>query len=149
MNESIPVGAHLVTPRHWYEHHGIYVGDGRVVHYSGFCAGYHAGPIEEVSLADFERGRGFRIRAHRLGRFAGTEIAARARGRVGENRYGLLANNCEHFCEWCVTGRSRSRQIERLTAIPRIALQRVIASRPVRALSAFLAGPTPIASPSI
>ena len=27
-----PLGAHLVTPRHGYAHHGIYVGDGRFLH---------------------------------------------------------------------------------------------------------------------
>src|ERR1700693_2534039 len=28
-------GTHLVTPRHGYHHHGIYVGEGRVMHYGG------------------------------------------------------------------------------------------------------------------
>jgi hypothetical protein len=31
----------------------------------------------------------------------------RARMRVGENRYQLLRNNCEHFCEWCLRGEPR------------------------------------------
>ena len=32
VDEEPPIGAHLVTPRRRYCHHGIYVGDGMVVH---------------------------------------------------------------------------------------------------------------------
>ena len=136
MNDNPPIGAHLVTPRNWYEHHGIYVGNGRVVHYSGFCSGYHAGPVEEVTLAEFECGQGFRIRAHTRRMFSGREIAARARTRVGEDGYRLFANNCEHFCEWCVTGHSRSVQIERLLSVPRLVARRIFAPSVWRATAA-------------
>ena len=34
-NVDFPLGAHIVTPRRWYTHHGIYVGAGQVVHYAG------------------------------------------------------------------------------------------------------------------
>lgn len=34
--------------------------------------------------------------------------------RLGEHRYRLLTNNCEHFCEWCVNGAHRSYQVEEL-----------------------------------
>jgi hypothetical protein len=30
-----PIGAHIVTPRRGYTHHGIYAGEGRVVQYGG------------------------------------------------------------------------------------------------------------------
>jgi hypothetical protein len=33
-------------------------------------------------------------------------------GRIGEQRYNLLFNNCEHFAHWCKTGRHRSAQVE-------------------------------------
>jgi hypothetical protein len=42
------------------------------------------------------------------------DIVNRARSRLGENRYRLLTNNCEHFSEWSRFGTSRSPQIERL-----------------------------------
>jgi hypothetical protein len=41
-------------------------------------------------------------------------VVARARSRLGENRYRLTTNNCEHFCEWCLSGESRSEQVERI-----------------------------------
>jgi hypothetical protein len=33
-------------------------------------------------------------------------------GRLGEQNYNLLFNNCEHFAHWCKTGRHRSNQVE-------------------------------------
>jgi hypothetical protein len=33
-------------------------------------------------------------------------------GRLGEQNYNLLFNNCEHFAHWCKTGRHRSSQVE-------------------------------------
>ena len=38
----------------------------------------------------------------------------RAMGRLGEQNYNLLFNNCEHFAHWCKTGRHRSAQVEDL-----------------------------------
>jgi hypothetical protein len=110
--EPLP-GAHIISPRRGYLHHGIYVGEGRVVHYAGLAYGLYHGPVEEVSLAQFARGRGVWAR-WRPPSFERAEIVRRARSRVGEARYRILHNNCEHFCEWCVHGEARSYQIERL-----------------------------------
>jgi len=52
-------GAHLVTQRSGYEHHGIYVGNGRVVHYAGFAGSLHLGPIEETTLIASPQGARF------------------------------------------------------------------------------------------
>ena len=111
---DIPVGAHLVTVRRGYLHHGIYVGEGKVVHYAGLCRLWHRGPIEEVPLESFSAGRPMFIKAISNARFNGPEVVARARSRLGENRYRITSNNCEHFCEWCVHGEPRSSQVERL-----------------------------------
>src|SRR5512145_366990 len=59
-----PVAAHVVTSRVGYTHHGIHMGNGRVVHYSGLSRGWRGGPVEEVSLAEFARGRRVRVRVH-------------------------------------------------------------------------------------
>jgi uncharacterized caspase-like protein len=126
MTDDLQTGAHLVTPRGWYEHHGIYVGDGRVVHYAGYCRGLHSGPVEEVSLEQFCAGHGFAVRAHANSGYTPTEIVERARSRIGEHGYRLLANNCEHFCEWAIMGRSCSVQVERFLASPLALLRRMI-----------------------
>ncbi len=107
-----PLGAHVVTSRTGYTHHGIHIGDGKVVHYAGLSRGWRRGPVEEVSIAEFSRGRPLRVRSHLNPRFDRDEVIERARSRLGEDRYLILSNNCEHFCEWCVCGESRCRQIE-------------------------------------
>ncbi|MFM0038396.1 lecithin retinol acyltransferase family protein [Paraburkholderia strydomiana] len=108
---DLPIGAHLVTQRRGYEHHGIYVGNGRVVHYAGFASSAHRGPVEEVELARFAAGQPLSIRSTPSARYIGDEAVRRARSRLGENRYRLLTNNCEHFCAWCLLGESRSEQV--------------------------------------
>ena len=110
------IGAHLVTPRRTYAHHGIYVGDGRVVQYGGLGRGLRRGPVEEVSLSEFAQGRAVWIRASQSSSLDPRLIVERARQRLGENRYHVLTNNCEHFCEWCVRDEHRSYQVDELAA---------------------------------
>jgi Lecithin retinol acyltransferase len=106
-------GSHVISPRRGFMHHGIYVGEGRVVHYAGLARRQFRGRIEEVSLAQFASGRSVWTRSSDLPGFVPREVIRRARSRVGENRYRILRNNCEHFCEWCLRGESRSYQVER------------------------------------
>jgi hypothetical protein len=117
--EQLVPGMHLIIYRRGYTHHGIYLGDGRVVHYAGRIK-YPHGLIEEISLAEFSEGRALRAEKCRTGRFNGNEIVRRARSRLGERRYDLLRNNCEHFCNWCRLGENRSFQVEWLTAPVRL-----------------------------
>src|SRR6266404_5036395 len=53
---ELPLGCWLVTPRRGYTHHGIYVGDGQVVHYSGLSRSWRRGPVEVASLSEFSTG---------------------------------------------------------------------------------------------
>jgi hypothetical protein len=107
-----PLGAHIVTPRRGYTHHGIYVGGGRVVQYGGLSWGLRRGAVEEVPLAQFSRGRPLWVRLVGSQWFDQHEVVRRARLRLGEDRYSVLTNNCEHFCEWCVRGQHRSYQVD-------------------------------------
>jgi hypothetical protein len=88
------------------------------VHYGALARQFHRAPVEEVSLAFFANGHALYVRPHAAPRFDCLEVIRRARSRLGENRYGLLRNNCEHFCEWCVQGISRSLQVERAMNFP-------------------------------
>ena len=130
--EELLPGMHLVTERHGYVHHGIYAGNGEVVHYVGFKGFLRCGPVEKTSLADFADGFGFRVQAAAQARYLGAEVVRRATSRVGENDYRLLTNNCEHFCTWCLFGESRSDQVEALLRHPWHAL---------RAIAGILFGP--------
>lgn len=120
--DPLPLGAHLVTERHGYAHHGIYAGAGRVIHYAGFARALQAAPVEETTLEAFAAGFGIAIRPEPCARFAGQQAVERARSRLGENAYRLLTNNCEHFCSWCLSGESRSEQVEACLRHPRAAL---------------------------
>ena len=113
------LGSHLVTRRAFYSHHGIYVGEGRVVHYAGFAHGLRRGPVEEVSLEHFAHGHGIRLRNDKR-RFDRRKVVERARSRLGEHRYNILTNNCEHFCTWALRDETCSRQVERLRSAPRL-----------------------------
>src|SRR5215468_8679103 len=115
-NEEPPLGAHLITPRFAYAHHGIYVGGEAVVHYAAFASHWRRGPVEEVSLARFAHGHAVWVRSAGGDALRCEEIVRRAHSRLGENRYRLLSNNCEHFSEWCVHGKPISPQAERFTA---------------------------------
>lgn len=109
---DLPVGAHLVTRRPGYMHHGIYIGNGRVIHYAGLSRHLGSGPVEAISIEDFSAGCGLQVVEHPHAQYTGFEIARRAASRLGEQNYKLLTNNCEHLCLWCVLGQGRSHQID-------------------------------------
>ena len=44
-------------------------------------------------------------------KFEGSEIVRRARSKIGEKKYSLLFNNCEHFAFWCAADIKDSSQI--------------------------------------
>jgi len=110
------LGAHLETLRVGYRHHGVYVGGGVVVHYSGFLRSGRTGIVEETTLAGFAVGRPIRVVEHQEPGYSAQEVIDRARSRVGERQYRVFDNNCEHFCNWCITGFSHSLQAQRPAA---------------------------------
>jgi hypothetical protein len=137
MQPDWPLGTHLTTPRRGYVHHGIYAGEGRVIHYAGYHRAFRRGPVLETTLEHFARGRGVQAEAASAVQFAGAEAVARARSRLGEDRYRVWTNNCEHFVHWCLSGSPRSVQVERW-AQP---------LRPLRAAVAALRAPQRAAAP--
>ena len=112
-------GAHLVTPWLGFAHHGLYVGEGRVIHYGALMYDIIRRPVEEVSLQQFSGGRPVFLVLHAESTFDAEEVIRRARSRLGEKRYRLFSNNCEHFVEWCLHGVSRSFQAETALSYPR------------------------------
>jgi hypothetical protein len=127
-DETPAIGAHLVTPWMGYAHHGIYVGDGNVVHYGALMYDIIRKPVEEVSLSAFAEGRPVFVVTHAEAGFAADEVIRRARSRLGEKRYRLLSNNCEHFVEWCLHDLHRSFQVEIVLEFPRWMGERIVAT---------------------
>lgn len=111
-------GAHLVTPWLGFAHHGIHAGEGRVIHYGALMYDIIRKPVEEVSLEQFAQGRPVFVVEHGEACLDADEVLRRARSRLGEKRYRLFTNNCEHFAEWCLHGVARSFQAETALAYP-------------------------------
>lgn len=90
-----------------YQHHGIDCGDYSVIHYS------KAGEVATVSRTSYDSfswGQAVHPVYHNAC-FIADAVVERAVGRLGEQRYDLFFNNCEHFATWCKTGRSESAQL--------------------------------------
>jgi hypothetical protein len=100
---------HLQVPRQHglFDHHGIDLGDGTVAHY------LEGRQILRSPLADFSRGEPISVVSYPENEVSPVGVTLRrAMGRLGEQRYNLVFNNCEHFASWCKTGRHRSSQVE-------------------------------------
>jgi hypothetical protein len=100
---------HLKVPRQHglFVHHGIDLGDGTVAHY------LEGRQILRSPLQDFSLGQPVSTVPYPPGSCSPPGVSVhRALGRLGEQRYNLIFNNCEHFAHWCKTGRHRSAQVE-------------------------------------
>lgn len=122
--EPYPIGTHLKVKRSGglYEHHGIYKGKGKVIHYwpkgSLFQKGGLNVRIQEGTMRDFigeSTKNDVRVVDHPTTKRSGTEIAREAEKSIGTGGYDLISNNCEHFANRMVTGDEigTSQQVER------------------------------------
>lgn len=137
MENLLKIGDHIFVDRSvlgvkLYEHHGIYVGDDMVVHYNGLARGIvlekscfeeilsnivpldkrNIAKVEMTSLEEFASGDVLQVKKHADTPFSGQEVALRAKERIGEQKYNLIINNCEHFCNECLFGEHVSEQVQ-------------------------------------
>ena len=110
--DALAPGTELIVDRLAYRHHGIYLGEGLVIHYAGRISHPH-GLIETIPLRSFVGKRRVHVGRRPAESLHGEAIVRRARSRLGERRYAIFSNNCEHFCSWCQLGASRSEQVDR------------------------------------
>ena len=105
--EVLAAADHLEVPRQHglFNHHGIDLGDGTVAHY------LEGREILRSPLEEFSQGQPLKVISHVEASPVGVTLR-RAMGRLGEQDYNLLFNNCEHFATWCKTGRHRSEQVD-------------------------------------
>ena len=98
-----------------YKHYGIDCGDGTVIHYRK-----PSEVVERTSMTIFSKRNIVYVVEYSLDFcFVPTVVVERAESRLGEKKYNLLFNNCEHFANWCKTGIADSKQIRKF--IPAIA----------------------------
>lgn len=105
---------HLVVRYCGYTHHAIDLGDGSVIEYGG--KGAERLVVRRMPLAEFCRRGSVFIRQYPSGTTLPPDyVILLALSRLGEERYDILRNNCEHLATWCKTGRHESAQAERVT----------------------------------
>ena len=104
-HKNLKRGDHIYANYGGYTHHGIYCGDGKVIHYGA------KGKIREVSLSSFAQHHHVSVQKYDHA-YPADRVVSRAKKRLGEKKYNLLFNNCEHFATSCKVGRRRSRQVE-------------------------------------
>jgi len=94
--------------------------------------------VAKVTLEQFASGRVVSIEPEPAAAYTPIEIVKRAQSRLGEDRYSLLHNNCEHLCAWCTRGVARSPQVDRLLCWPKRLVQAarsLLLTRPQPALA--------------
>ncbi len=101
-------GDHLVVGRIAYTHHGIYIGNGKVIH----CSDDNG--VEAISLDQFRQGKQLRVRHYDKSSYSLNERVKRAKSRLSENNYNLVTNNCEHFATWVSSGKHESKQVKNI-----------------------------------
>jgi len=126
------LGEHLKVERSVYDHHGIYIGNNKVIHYASPPDSNEDGvglqeilgtvsdvnTIHEANIDRFELdGNPVYVGYEKDEIYPPLKVVARAASRLGENGYKLWSNNCEHFASWCKTASAESMQVNRLKAV--------------------------------
>lgn len=97
-------------------HHGVYVGNGTVVHFYAHNAKDKGNAeIQTIPLSDFiHLAKPYSIEIVRsyVPPLPPQTITQRCLSKIGDKDYHVLLNNCEHFANWATTGQHRSYQVE-------------------------------------
>ena len=91
-------------------HHGIYTGDGTVIHYSGEEKEKKDPLVRETDIEEFLKDGKLRRRDHKK-HLPPSETLGLASHHLSYHGYSLAWNNCEHFATYCATGRKKSKQV--------------------------------------
>ncbi len=108
-------GDHIYVKRkgRFYTHHGIYMGDGKVIHFAGSIREKIDPVVHETDLSKFLKGGILRRRDYKQG-LPASETIRIAREQLSDRSYSMVWNNCEHFATYCATGRKKSQQVKRI-----------------------------------
>lgn len=120
--KDLKPGDILGVSRGMYEHYAVYIGNGEVIHYAAETSDFRGGAA--IRRAPFQNFLGTAKSyfvvcfPEDIFCFSAEETVRRAEEKLGETKYSLISNNCEHFAIWCKTGCTESQQVE--TAIQKI-----------------------------
>jgi len=108
--KDLKLGDHIYVRRLVYSHHGIYAGDGNVIHYTGEEKEKKDPLIRETDIEAFLKAGKLRRRDYKK-RLPPSETLGLAKKHLSDNSYSIAFNNCEHFATYCATGKKKSRQL--------------------------------------
>jgi hypothetical protein len=107
-------GDHLRVWCGAFWHHGIYFGNGWVIHMSGLAHGKEAASVRWGTVETFAGKLG--IGAVEVVPYGLSDpapvVVGRARQLVDRGNYHLIRNNCEQCARWCKTGHFVREQVE-------------------------------------
>jgi hypothetical protein len=104
-------GDHIFVKRFGYSHHGIDVGDGQVIHYTGEPGHKSDASIKKTLIKEFTCDGVVEVVKYSKC-LPIDETIALAEERIGENTYNLIFCNCEHFARFCKTKHHKSEQVK-------------------------------------
>jgi len=94
-----------------FYHHGIDLGDGTVIHFTGEPSKKSNASVKITSMEEFLEGGKLEIVPYSKPLNIEKTIK-KAKKQVGISGYNLFYRNCEHFATYCKTGTSESEQIK-------------------------------------
>lgn len=118
-------GDHIKVSRGLYSHHGIYVSDDEIIHFTGkdedSIFDWSKPEVIATNLDYFLKGGVLEVKEYTDDEFCDLysvdDIVRYARACLGDKGYNLVFNNCEHFANVCTLGRFRSNQVERFLGL--------------------------------
>ncbi len=123
VNKEPQKGDHIRVSRGIYYHHGIYIGDDRVIQFGSPTNELDPNTAEvlESSLSDFLKGGTLEVATYNDEELkkirTADEIVAYAKSKLGTKGYNIISNNCEHFANECVFGEKKSEQVDNIMGI--------------------------------
>jgi len=113
LEKDLNLGDHIYVRRLLYSHHGIYAGNGNVIHYTGEEKEKKDPLVRETDIEDFLKGGKLRRRDYKK-HLPPSEILSLAKNHLCNNGYSITLNNCEHFATYCATGKKKSKQVRKV-----------------------------------
>ena len=111
--KNLNLGDHIYVRRLLFSHHGIYAGDGNVIHYTGEEKEKKDPLVRETIIEDFLKGGKLRRRNYKR-HLPPSETLSPAKKHLSNNGYSITLNNCEHFATYCATGKKKSKQVRKV-----------------------------------
>lgn len=122
-NREISIGDHIKTYRckGIYSHHGVYIGENKVIHFTGelrdgLIAGLqnHMHMIEYETLDNFELGNKSIIVNNISKHINYKDFVKSTQKYLGPKQYNLITYNCEHFANEITRESCKSDQVNSL-----------------------------------